>query len=209
MRCLRRCARRQGRRLLRHHAASPERVALRSVSIAGDEITGGGFGSAVTIPPATGSTAMKCVVDAKARGTRIGRRLYEERRKLAERTRTDRHRLFGGRMPELSPARRAASAIGDREPAGLYLDKVRWQAKIHDPGASASSLPTGSSRIGVLEATICAKIRSPVWAMPFAYGLAQPLCGSRRSHASIRLPRGVESVRIATCQLQARAVSGL
>ena len=65
-----------------------------------DEITGNGYGSRHD-PKGDWLYGYELCVDPKTRGTRIGRRLYEERRALAEQLEL-KGIVFGGRMPNLS-----------------------------------------------------------------------------------------------------------
>ena len=134
-------------------------------------------------------------VDPGARGTRIGRRLYEERRALAERL--ELHGIvFGGRMANYSRFRRKVAGPQD------YLDQVA-AGKIHDP-VIRFQLANGFEPAGVLENYLPSDRSSlghaalMVWRNPYA---------EQDQPKETRLPRGVESVRVATCQLQARAVA--
>ncbi|GAB5349410.1 GNAT family N-acetyltransferase [Alteriqipengyuania sp. 357] len=164
-----------------------------------DEVTGNGFGSRHD-PTGEWLYGYEMCVDPKVRGTRLGRRLYEERRSLAERLDLT-GIVFGGRMPGLANAmrRKRNSAEGPQD----YLDKV-IDNKIHDP-VLRFQLANGFEPQGILENYLPEDKRSKafavrmVWRNPYVDGDAP------RKH---RLPRDVESVRIATCQLQARAVSG-
>ena len=160
-----------------------------------DEITGNGFGSRHN---AKGEWlyGYEMCVDPKVRGTRIGRRLYEERRALAERLDLT-GIVFGGRMPNLRRHWRKVEGPQD------YLDKV-IDSKIHDP-VLRFQLANGFEPQGILEKYLPEDKRSKafavrmVWRNPYVDTDAPP------KH---RIPRDVEGVRIATCQLQARAVSG-
>ncbi|MCM8556742.1 bifunctional GNAT family N-acetyltransferase/carbon-nitrogen hydrolase family protein [Sphingomicrobium sediminis] len=157
------------------------------------EITGGGFGSRHD-PTGDWLYGYEMVVDAKARGTRIGRRLYEERRKLAEELELT-GIAFGGRMPSYRRNRKKVTGPQD------YIDKV-VEGEIHDP-VIRFQLANGFEPIGVLKQYLREDTRSMghaahmVWRNPYV---------DRDQPRKFRLPRGVESVRIATCQLQARAV---
>ncbi|WAT18045.1 bifunctional GNAT family N-acetyltransferase/carbon-nitrogen hydrolase family protein [Aurantiacibacter sp. MUD11] len=158
-----------------------------------DEITGNGYGSRHD-PNGDWLYGYEMCVDPKVRGTRIGRRLYEERRKLAEREEL-KGIVFGGRMPNLKKSWRRVEGPQD------YLDQV-IAGKIHDP-VLRFQLANGFEPLGVLENYLPEDKRSRgnavhmVWRNPFVDQEAGP---------KGRVPRDVESVRVASCQLQARAV---
>ena len=164
-----------------------------------DEVTGNGFGSRHN---AKGEWlyGYEMCVDPKTRGTRIGRRLYEERRALAERLDLS-GIVFGGRMPGYARAKRRKTNRADTPEQ--YLEMV-LAGKIHDP-VLRFQLANGFEAHGVLRAYLPEDKQSRtnavrmVWRNPYVDTDAPP------KH---RVPRDVESVRIATCQLQARAVSG-
>ena len=157
------------------------------------EITGGGLGSRHD-PNGEWLYGYEMCVDPKVRGTRLGRRLYEERRSLAERLGLS-GIVFGGRMPNLARLRRK---IEDPED---YLRKVE-AGKIHDP-VIRFQLANGFTPVAVMEDYLPSDSKSlghaalMVWHNPYV---------EADKPKSFRLPRGVESVRVATCQLQARAV---
>jgi predicted amidohydrolase/ribosomal protein S18 acetylase RimI-like enzyme len=158
-----------------------------------DEITGNGFGSRHD-PTGDWLYGYELCVDPKARGARIGRRLYEERRALAEE-----HELtgiaFAGRMPGYARAIRKVAGPQD------YVDQV-IAGKLHDP-VLRFQLANGFEPIGVLENYLPEDKRSRgnavhlIWRNPYV---------ERDQPVKKRIPRGVESVRVAACQLQARAV---
>lgn len=158
-----------------------------------DEITGNGFGSRHD-PAGEWLYGYEMCVDPKVRGTRIGRRLYEERRALAEQLEL-KGIVFGGRMPNLSRFWRRVECPQD------YLDKL-IAGKLHDP-VLRFQLANGFEPIGILENYLPEDKRSKafavhmVWRNPFV---------DQEDSTRPRVPRGVESVRIATCQMQARAV---
>lgn len=173
-----------------------ERVALADHTW--DEVTGNGFGSRHN-PKGDWLYGYEMCVDPKVRGTRLGRRLYEERRTLAERLDLT-GIVFAGRMPGYAKAKRRKNnrAETPQEYLELVLDN-----KIHDP-VLRFQLANGFEPQGVLakylpedKASRGHAVRM-VWRNPYVDSDAPP------KH---RLPRDVESVRIATCQLQARAVS--
>jgi len=159
-----------------------------------DEITGNGYGSRHD-PAGEWLYGYEMCVDPEVRGTRIGRRLYEERRKLAERLDLT-GIVFGGRMPNLRRSWRRVENPRD------YLDKV-IAGRIHDP-VVRFQLANGFEPIGILENYLPEDLRSKsfathmVWRNPFV---------DQETGPRPRMPRDVESVRIATCQLQARAVA--
>lgn len=158
-----------------------------------DEITGNGFGARHD-PTGDWLYGYEMVVDPAVRGARIGRRLYEERRALAE-ERDLTGIAFGGRMPGLSRLRRKAPD------AQAYLDEV-VTSKRHDP-VIRFQLANGFQPIGLLpgylpdDAASLGYAAHMVWRNPYV---------DRDQPVKMRVPRGVESVRLATCQLQARAV---
>ncbi|GGD63147.1 bifunctional GNAT family N-acetyltransferase/carbon-nitrogen hydrolase family protein [Croceicoccus mobilis] len=158
-----------------------------------DEITGNGFGSRHD-PTGDWLYGYEMCVDPKVRGTRIGRRLYEERRALAERLELT-GIVFAGRMPNLSRFWRRVEGPED------YLDKV-IEGKLHDP-VLRFQMANGFEPDGVMKAYLPEDKKSKayavrmVWKNPFV---------DRDQPTKFRLPRGVEQVRIATCQLQARQV---
>ena len=174
-----------------------ERVALSDHTW--DEVTGNGFGSRHD-PTGDWLYGYEMCVDPQVRGTRLGRRLYEERRALAERLDLT-GIVFGGRMPGYARAKRRKT--NRAETPQDYLDKVIGN-RIHDP-VLRFQLANGFEPQGILpkylpedKASRGNAVRM-VWRNPYVDSDAPP------KH---RLPRDVESVRIATCQLQARAVSG-
>ena len=106
-----------------------------------DEITGDGFGSRHD-PIGDWLYGYEMCVDPEVRGTRIGRRLYEERRALAERLELS-GIVFGGRMPNLQRLRRKVDGPQD------YLEQVD-RGKLHDP-VIRFQLANGFEPIGILE----------------------------------------------------------
>ena len=158
-----------------------------------DEITGNGFGSRHD-PTGEWLYGYEMCVDPKVRGARIGRRLYEERRALAE-ERDLTGIVFAGRMPNYRRNKRKVAG------PQVYLEQV-VAGKLHDP-VLRFQLANGFEPDRVLERYLPEDKASEanavlmVWRNPYVES-DQP--------AKKRLPRGVESVRVATCQLQARAV---
>jgi predicted amidohydrolase/GNAT superfamily N-acetyltransferase len=159
------------------------------------EITGGGTGSRHD-PNGEWLYGYEMCVDPKARGARIGRRLYQERRSLVERLELN-GIVFAGRMPNFTKYRRKVKGPDD------YLAQVQ-SGQIHDP-VLRFQLANGFEAQRVLDDYLPADAKSGgnaalmVWRNPYV----QP-----DQPKQFRLPRGVESVRVATCQMQARAVSG-
>lgn len=158
-----------------------------------DEITGNGYGSRHN-RNGDWLYGYELFVSPDVRGTRIGRRLYEERRKLAERLELS-GIAFGGRIPNLSRAWRKVDGAQD------YLEQVT-AGKLHDP-VLRFQLANGFEPIGLLENYLPNDKKSKgyaahlVWRNPFV---------DQEKREKARMPRDIEGVRIATCQLQARAV---
>ena len=156
-------------------------------------ISGNGFGSR---HDSTGDWlyGIEMAVDASRRGLRIGKRLYEARRALAERLEL-RGIVFGGRMPGYGRAR--SKVDGPEE----YLEQVQ-EGKLRDP-VIGFQLANGFAPIGVLKDYLPRDRASGgfaahmVWRNPYVDPNEPP---------AFRVPRGVESVRLATVQLQARKV---
>ncbi|WP_420605964.1 GNAT family N-acetyltransferase [Novosphingopyxis sp.] len=162
-----------------------------------EEITGNGFGSRHD-PAGDWLYGYEMCVDPKTRGTRIGKRLYEERRTLAERLEL-RGIVFGARMPGLARALRAKKVESPED----YLDQVQTK-KIRDQVISFQ-IANGFEPIGVLKNYLPedkaskANAAHMMWKNPYV---------DHDSPKKFRVPRDVEQVRLATVQLQARAVSG-
>lgn len=158
-----------------------------------EQISGNGFGSR---HDATGDWlyGFEMCVDARQRGLRIGQRLYDARRVLAERLEL-RGIVFGGRMPGYARARRQVDGPED------YLAKVQT-GKLKDP-VIGFQLANGFEPIGVLPRYLPEDRRSlgfaahMVWRNPYV---------DPNEPVAFRVPRDIESVRLATVQLQARAV---
>ncbi|PSJ42995.1 nitrilase-related carbon-nitrogen hydrolase [Allosphingosinicella deserti] len=156
-------------------------------------ITGNGFGSR---HDATGDWlyGIEMAVDDRKRGLRIGKRLYEARRALAERLEL-RGIVFGGRMPGYA---RVKSKVDGPD---AYLAGVR-EGKFRDQ-VIGFQLANGFTPIGVIPNYLPFDKASEgyaaqmVWRNPYV---------DPDEPAAFRVPRGVESVRLATVQLQARAV---
>jgi predicted amidohydrolase/ribosomal protein S18 acetylase RimI-like enzyme len=157
------------------------------------EITGDGFGSRHD-PTGDWLYGYELCVDPKLRGVRIGQRLYDARKALAERLEL-RGIVFGARMPNL------ARAIKRTQSPENYLAQVR-EGKLRDP-ILGFQLKNGFEPIGILKRYLPEDAQSlgfaahMVWRNPYV---------DPTEPASFRVPRDVESVRLATCQFQARAV---
>lgn len=158
-----------------------------------DEITGNGYGSRHD-PIGDWLYGYEMCVDPKVRGTRLGRRLYEERRKLAERLEL-KGIAFGGRMPNLKRFWRRVDSPQD------YLDQV-IAGKLHDP-VLRFQLANGFEPIGILKNYLPEDTKSRSFAVHMVW--RNPFVNEEESPRH-RVPRDVEGVRIAACQMQARAV---
>ena len=156
-------------------------------------ISGNGFGSRHD-PTGDWLYGIEMAVDARRRGLRIGKRLYEARRALAERLEL-RGIVFAGRMPGFA---RARSKVGSPDE---YLEQVQ-KGKLRDP-VIGFQLANGFAPIGVLRDYLPRDRASGgfaahmVWRNPYV---------DPNEPAAFRVPRGVESVRLATVQFQARKV---
>ena len=137
-----------------------------------DEITGNGYGSRHD-PTGDFLYGYEMCVDPKVRGTRIGRRLYEERRKLAEQLEL-KGIVFGGRMPNLKRFWRRVDSPQD------YLEQV-IAGKLHDP-VLRFQLANGFEPLGILH-ELPAR-RRPLARQCGAHGLAQSLRRPGRKPAS-------------------------
>jgi predicted amidohydrolase/predicted N-acetyltransferase YhbS len=156
-------------------------------------ISGNGFGSRHD-PTGDWLYGVEMAVDERQRGLRIGKRLYDARRALAERLEL-RGIVFGGRMPGYA---RARSKVAGPE---AYLEAVR--AGEYRDQVIGFQIANGFSPIGVLPNYLPFDKASDgfavhmVWRNPYVDPTEPP---------AFRVPRDVESVRLATVQLQARAV---
>jgi predicted amidohydrolase/GNAT superfamily N-acetyltransferase len=157
-------------------------------------ITGNGFGSR---HDATGDWlyGIEMAVDECRRGLRIGKRLYDARRMLAERLEL-RGIVFGGRIPNYARLKSKVNGPDD------YLRQVQ-EGKLRDP-VIGFQIANGFTPIGILPKYLPFDKASGgfaahmVWRNPYVDPNEPP---------AFRVPRGVESVRLATVQLQARAVN--
>ncbi|MGJ0454752.1 MAG: GNAT family N-acetyltransferase [Methylocystis sp.] len=157
------------------------------------EITGGGYASR---HDAAGPWlyGMEVCVDPDWRGLRIGQRLYEARKRLAEELEL-KGIVFGGRMPGLS------RKIKEFKTPEAYLEAVKAR-KVRDQVASFQ-IGNGFEPLGVLEAYMPSDHESlgyaahMVWRNPYVDQEATP------TKSAIR-PK--DWVRVATVQFQQRAV---
>ena len=134
------------------------------------EITGGGYASR---HDASGSWlyGMEVCVDPDWRGLRIGQRLYEARKRLAEELEL-KGIVFGGRLPGL------ARKIKEFELAEAYLEAVKTR-KVRDPVATFQ-IGNGFEPAAILKAYLPSD-REKSW-LCCSNGLAQSVCrpGSER-----------------------------
>lgn len=157
------------------------------------EITGSGHASR---HDASGEWlyAMEVCVDPAWRGRRVGQRLYDARKRMAERL-DIKGIVFGGRLPGLS---RRIKQFGS---AAAYLDAVASQ-KIRDQVATFQ-ISNGFEPIGVLEGYLPSDKESMgyashmVWRNPYADASPKTMPHSAR-------PK--DWVRVAAVQFQQRAV---
>lgn len=156
-------------------------------------ITAGGYASRHD-PQGEWLYGMEVCVDPEWRGLRIGQRLYEARRRLAEQLEL-RGIVFAGRLPGLA---RRIKQYGSPE---AYLEAVKAR-KIRDPVATFQ-INNGFEPIGVLKDYLPSDRESlgyaahMVWRNPYVSQSAKP-----RSSAI----RPKDWVRLATVQFQTRAV---
>ncbi len=159
-----------------------------------EAISGNGFGSRHD-PTGDWLYGFEMAVDPNVRGLRIGKRLYEARRTLAERLEL-RGIVFGGRMPGYRRAKKKVAGPED------YLEQVK-AGKLRDL-VVGFHLSNGFAPIGVLPDYLPDDSASGgfaahmVWRNPYV---------DPNEPVAFRVPRDVESVRLATVQLQARAVA--
>jgi predicted amidohydrolase/ribosomal protein S18 acetylase RimI-like enzyme len=169
-----------------------ERLALAPHSW--EEITNDGFASRHD-PTGDWLYGFEMCVDPELRGVRIGQRLYDERKRLAEQLEL-KGIVVGGRMPGYSRAKRKVKT------PELYLEEVR-EGRLKDPIIGVQ-LRNGFEPIGILKNYLPEDKLSGgnavhlVWRNPYVDEDEPP---------AFQVPRGVESVRLATCQLQMRAVA--
>ncbi|WP_440223382.1 GNAT family N-acetyltransferase [Dokdonella sp. MW10] len=160
-----------------------------------DEITGGGYASRHD-PDGDWLYGMDVCVDPAFRGLRIGRRLYEARKKLCRSLRL-RGIVFGGRLPGLEKRIRSLGSVD------AYVEAVR-EGRQRD-AALSFQLRNGFELIGVLEHYVPGDRESMGYAAHLAWRNPdrhdQPETPTPR-HAA-RLP---DRVRVATIQYQQRRI---
>jgi GNAT superfamily N-acetyltransferase len=158
------------------------------------EITGGGYASRHD-PSGPWLYGMEVCVDPDWRGLRIGQRLYEARKRLAEELEL-KGIVFGGRMPGLS------KKMKEYKTADAYLEAIKEQ-KIRDP-VITFQINNGFEPIGVLKNYLPSDRESLgyaahlVWRNPYV---------DQDSIAVKGAIRPKDWVRVATVQFQQRAVS--
>ncbi len=158
------------------------------------EITGSGYASRHDVN-GEWLYAMEVCVDPAFRGRRVGRRLYEARKQLAERLDL-KGIVFGGRLPGL------ARKIKQFESAEAYLEAVR-SLKIRDQVATFQ-INNGFEPIGLLAGYLPSDKESlgfaahMVWRNPYVDQSAKRVPASAR-------PK--DWVRVASVQFQQRAVA--
>ncbi len=161
-----------------------------------ETISGNGFGSRHD-PTGDWLYGIEMVVAASQRGLRIGKRLYEARRALAEELEL-KGIVFGGRLPGFARAKKAKKAADPQ----IYLDAVR-AGTLRDPVINFQ-LQNGFEPLGVLDGYLPEDKPSAgaaihmVWRNPYV---------DPDEDRRFKVPRGVDGVRLATVQLQARAVA--
>ena len=158
-----------------------------------EEITNDGFASRHD-PTGDWLYGFELCVDPDLRGVRIGQRLYDARKALAERLEL-KGIVIGGRLPNYA---RHARKVGSAE---NYIAEV-VRGRIKDP-TLGFQLRNGFEPIGALKDYLPEDKASKgyaahlVWRNPYV---------DPDEPVRFRVPRDVESVRVATCQLQMRAV---
>lgn len=158
------------------------------------EITGGGY-AARHDPNGTWLYGMEVCVDPTARGRRIGQRLYEARKRLAEQLDLN-GIVFGGRMSGYAGKRKRFETPQD------YVAAVA-EKQIRDQSLNFQ-MRNGFEPVMVLENYLPVDVKSGghgvlmVWRNPYA---------DETLKTSAATGRDPESVRVATVQFQQRAVS--
>ncbi|GIX34891.1 MAG: hydrolase YhcX [Lysobacteraceae bacterium] len=159
-------------------------------------ITGGGYASRHD-PKGTWLYGMEVCVDPARRGLRIGRRLYEARKRLCMQLGL-RGIVFGGRLPGLA---RRFRQFGS---AKAYVEAVQAE-RLRDPTLSFQ-LRNGFTLIGLLENYLPSDRASMGWAAHLVWRNPQhaehPVLA--KAQRGGRLP---SSVRVATVQYQQRRIA--
>ncbi|WP_076069316.1 bifunctional GNAT family N-acetyltransferase/carbon-nitrogen hydrolase family protein [Sphingomonas montana] len=159
-----------------------------------EQISGNGFGSRHD-PTGDWLYGFEMCVDPDRRGLRIGKRLYDSRRALAERLEL-RGIAFGGRLPGY---RRIRDRVNG--PEG-YLAGIK-DGTLRDP-VIGFQLANGFEPAGILPRYLPEDKQSGgaaalmIWRNPYVDPNEAP---------EFRVPRGIESVRLATVQFQAKPVA--
>jgi predicted amidohydrolase/predicted N-acetyltransferase YhbS len=168
-----------------------EKTALASHTWAA--ITGGGYASRHD-PAGPWLYGMEVCVDPEWRGLRIGQRLYDARKRLAEELEL-KGIVFGGRMPGLS------RKLKDYTTPEAYLDAV-VERKLRDP-VTSFQIRNGFEPIGVLQGYLPSDRESlgnavhMVWRNPYV---------DQETVLPKHAMRPKDWVRVATVQFQQRAV---
>lgn len=161
-----------------------------------EEVSGNGFGTRHN-PNGEWLYGYEMCVCPGQRGSRIGKRLYEERRELAEKLGLS-GIVFGGRMPGYAYAKRMKKVKNPED----YLKQVS-EGKLRDP-VLGFQMANGFEPVGVLKRYLPEDKKSRghaahmVWRNPYI---------DPEAAMEDRKSTGVNSVRLATVQLQARAVT--
>lgn len=159
-----------------------------------DEITGNGYASRHN-PKGDWLYGMEICVDPERRRLRIGQRLYDARRELAERLEL-KGIVFGGRMPHWKRRRKQYAT------PNAYLEAVLAQ-EVSDPVIRFQTR-MGFEPIGVLEGYLPSDHESGgyathmVWHNPYAI---------EQTKSDSAPPGSKDVVRVATVQFQQRRVS--
>ncbi|WP_058836345.1 bifunctional GNAT family N-acetyltransferase/carbon-nitrogen hydrolase family protein [Luteimonas abyssi] len=159
------------------------------------EIAGGGYASRHLVN-GDWLYGMEVCVDPRHRGLRIGRRLYEERKRLCQRLGL-KGIVFGGRLPGFG--RRERKFGGD---VAAYVEEVR-AGRLRDRALSFQ-LRNGFELLGVLPGYLPTDLESRGHAAHLAW--RNPKIDPRASTAGTARPLP-ESVRVATVQYQQRRVT--
>jgi predicted amidohydrolase/GNAT superfamily N-acetyltransferase len=158
-----------------------------------DSITGGGYASRHN-PKGTWLYGMEVCVDPERRRLRIGQRLYDARKELAERYELE-GIVFGGRMPNWQRKRKQFPT------AKAYLDAVMAQ-EVADPVIRFQAR-MGFEPIGVLKGYLPSDTASRGWASHMVW--RNPYAVEQKLSANAP-PGHKEMVRVATVQFQQRRV---
>lgn len=161
------------------------------------EITGGGFASRHN-PKGDYLYGMEVCVDEKARGLRIGQRLYDARKSLCQELGL-KGIIFGGRMPHFIKRK---SKYPD---AASYLQAVK-EKHIKDPVINFQ-MNNGFEVIGLLPGYLRGDAESGGYAVHMLW--QNPLLPDTSGGTAAQRGRMQGSVRVATVQFQVRKVSSI